>query len=227
MDCVYQFELTVPDAVVDVNRHINNVAYVQWMQEAAIRHSDASGCTRMTRAAGAMWVARTHRIEYLRPGFAGDVLAVRTWVADFRRVRSLRRYQFTRIADQVTLAEGETDWVFVDAVTGRRESSPWKSSRPFRSSRGMEAGALDVFSIVRHDLSDMTTNQISTRRFTKEFRTVRTRPLQVMDRGQVLGTWTPAPSKSVPVDFAERARKDSAAVLPVSFAVILKEGKKR
>lgn len=91
----------------------------------------------------------------------------------------------------------------------------------------MEAGALDVFSIVRHDLSDMTTNQISTRRFTKEFRTVRTRPLQVMDRGQVLGTWTPAPSKSVPVDFAERARKDSAAVLPVSFAVILKEGKKR
>lgn len=71
MDCVYQFELTVPDAVVDVNRHINNVAYVQWMQEAAIRHSDASGCTRMTRAAGAMWVARTHRIEDPAPGLLG------------------------------------------------------------------------------------------------------------------------------------------------------------
>ena len=140
MDCVYQFELTVPDAVVDVNRHINNVAYVQWMQEAAIRHSDASGCTRMTRAAGAMWVARTHRIEYLRPGFAGDVLAVRTWVADFRRVRSLRRYQFTRIADQVTLAEGETDWVFVDAVTGRPRIVPLEIQQAFQIQPGDGGG---------------------------------------------------------------------------------------
>ena len=73
----------------------------------------------------------------------------------------------------------------------------------------------------------MTTTQISTRRFTKEFRTVRTRPLQVMDRGMVLGTWIPAPSKPCPVDFEERARKDSAAAMPVSFATLLKEGKKR
>jgi hypothetical protein len=76
-------------------------------------------------------------------------------------------------------------------------------------------------------MSDMTTTQISTRRFTKEFRTVRTRPLQVTDRGEVLGTWTPAPSKRAPVDFEARARQDSAAAMPVSFAVLLKEGKKR
>jgi len=73
----------------------------------------------------------------------------------------------------------------------------------------------------------MITTQISTRRFTKEFRTVRTRPLQVMDRGMVLGTWIPAPAKACPVDFEERARKDSAAAMPVSFATLLKEGKKR
>jgi hypothetical protein len=85
---------------------------------------------------------------------------------------------------------------------------------------------LDVVSMVWHCLSDMTKTQISTRRFTKEFRTVRTRPLEVTDRGVVLGTWTPAPSKSGPVDFEERARKDSTAAMPVSFAPILKERKK-
>jgi len=69
--------------------------------------------------------------------------------------------------------------------------------------------------------------QISTRRFTKEFRTVRNRPLQVTDRGEILGTWTPAPAKAVAVDFEERARSDSAAVMPVSFAALLWEGKKR
>jgi hypothetical protein len=61
----------------------------------------------------------------------------------------------------------------------------------------------------------------------KEFRTLRTRPLQVMDRGVLLGTWTPAPATPVAVDFEARARKDSAAAMPVSFAALLKEGKKR
>jgi hypothetical protein len=73
----------------------------------------------------------------------------------------------------------------------------------------------------------MITTQINTRRFTKEFRTVRTRPLQVTDRGVVLGTWTPAACKPIRVDFETRARNDSAAPMPISFAKILKEGKKR
>ncbi len=84
-----------------------------------------------------------------------------------------------------------------------------------------------MLSLVWHGLSDMRTAQISTRRFTKEFRAVRVRPLEVTDRGEVLGTWTPAPSKPFPIDFEERARKDSAAAMPVSFADILKEVKKR
>jgi acyl-CoA thioester hydrolase len=60
-----------------------------------------------------------HRIDYLRPAFLNDELTVLTWVADWRKVRSLRRYRFIRSADQILLAEGETEWVFVDAVTGR------------------------------------------------------------------------------------------------------------
>jgi acyl-CoA thioester hydrolase len=124
MDAVYQFEFKVPDTAVDGNRHVNNVAYLQWMQEAAMRHSEAAGCTRMTRAGGATWVVRTHRIEYLRPAFAGDMLRVQTWVADLRKVRSLRRYKFIRVADGSVLAQGETDWVFVDALTGRPRGIP-------------------------------------------------------------------------------------------------------
>jgi acyl-CoA thioester hydrolase len=124
MEPVYRFDITVPAEVVDENRHANNVAYVQWMQEAAIRHSAAAGCTGMTRALGAAWVIRTHRIEYLNPAFAGDAVTVLTWVANFRKVRSLRRYKFIRAADQTVLAQGETDWVFVDAGTGRPRAIP-------------------------------------------------------------------------------------------------------
>ena len=124
MDPIYRFEITVPASVVDHNRHVNNVAYVQWMQDAAMQHSAAVGCERMTKELGASWFARMHRIEYLSPAFAGDVITVRTWVVDFRKVRTLRRYKFVRAADQKVLAEGETEWVLVDAANGRPRKIP-------------------------------------------------------------------------------------------------------
>ena len=124
MDPVHRFKILVPAEVVDRNRHVNNVAYVQWMQDAAVQHSAATGCTRMTEAIGATWVARMHRIDYLSPAFVGDVLTVLTWVADLRKVRSLRRYRFVRAVDQKVLAQGETEWVFVDAATGRPRGIP-------------------------------------------------------------------------------------------------------
>ena len=123
-DPFYRHEIIVPADVVDRNRHVNNVAYVQWMQDAALQHSAVAGCTRMTEAIGATWVARMHRIEYLSPAFTGDALTVLTWVADFRKVRSLRRYKFIRAADQKVLAQGETDWVFIDLCTGRPRGIP-------------------------------------------------------------------------------------------------------
>ena len=124
MEPVHRLQIIVPAEAVDRNRHVNNVAYVQWMQDAAIAHSAATGCTRMTEAIGATWVARMHRIEYLSPAFAGEAVTVLTWVADFRKVRSLRRYRFIRAADQRVLAQGETDWVLVDVATGRPRGIP-------------------------------------------------------------------------------------------------------
>jgi acyl-CoA thioester hydrolase len=124
MDAVYRFEIKVPNEVVDGNGHVNNVAYVQWMQDAAIRHSDAAGCTAGTLALGATWVARTHHVEYLRPCFAGETVLVLTWVSNFRKVRTLRKYKFVRPGDHTVLVQAETDWVLVDAKTGRARAIP-------------------------------------------------------------------------------------------------------
>ena len=131
MEPVYQQEIVVSPAVVDANHHVNNVAYVQWMQDIAILHSDAVGCTAATQAVGATWVARSHHIEYLSPAFAGDSIRLETWVADFRRVRSLRKYKFTRTTDGVVLAQGQTDWVFVDTTAGRPRAIPESVSSLF------------------------------------------------------------------------------------------------
>jgi acyl-CoA thioester hydrolase len=117
VDPVFRLQFIVTDQVVDTNRHLNNVVYVKWMQDAAIAHAEACGGVQLAKEIGGSWVVRTHRIEYLKPAFLNDDITVLTWVANWRKVRSLRRYRFIR--DETVLADGETDWVFVDAITGR------------------------------------------------------------------------------------------------------------
>lgn len=73
----------------------------------------------------------------------------------------------------------------------------------------------------------MAETEISTRRFTKEFRSVRDRALIVTDRGQVIGAWTPARRKRAAVDFEKRARHDSSKAMPITFAEVLRERKRR
>ena len=124
MNLIYQFDIQATADVVDRNGHVNNVAYVQWLQDAAVRHAQASGCMTATTAADATWVVRSHNIEYLAPAFAGDTLTMLTWVADFRKVRSLRKYKIIRTGNQTVVARAETDWVFVNAKTGRPQTIP-------------------------------------------------------------------------------------------------------
>jgi acyl-CoA thioester hydrolase len=117
VDPVFRLQFRVTAEVVDTNRHLNNVVYVKWMQDAAIAHAEACGGGRLAKEIGGSWFVRTHRIEYLKPALLNDEITVLTWVANWRKVRSLRRYRFIR--NETVLAEGETDWVFVDAITGR------------------------------------------------------------------------------------------------------------
>lgn len=121
---IYQFAIEVTAQDVDLNGHVNNVVYIQWMQDAAIAHARTSGCTAASQAIGATWVVRTHHIEYLSPLFAGDRVNVLTWPANFQRVRSTRKYKFVRPTDGAVIARAETDWVFVNAQTGRPMSIP-------------------------------------------------------------------------------------------------------
>lgn len=124
MASTHEHPITVSAAALDENLHVNNVVYVQWMQDAATAHADAAGCTRATRELGATWMARSHHVEYLRPAFEGDEIVVMTWVADLRKVTSLRKYKFLRRRDGAVLARGETNWVYVDVASGRPRLIP-------------------------------------------------------------------------------------------------------
>jgi acyl-CoA thioester hydrolase len=115
---VYTRSFTIPSGAIDENGHVNNVAYVQWMQDIAVEHYASIGGIE-AQGTNATWVVREHRIEYFLPAFAGEEIEIKTWVENIRRVRSLRKYEFVRKSDGRVLVQGETDWVFVDTTTGR------------------------------------------------------------------------------------------------------------
>jgi acyl-CoA thioester hydrolase len=121
---IYSKSFFIPATAIDENGHVNNVAYVQWMQDIAVEHYESIGGVNAMQLMGATWVVREHKVEYLLPAFADEEIEIRTWVENIRRVRSLRKYEFIRKSDGKTLVRGETDWVFVDATTGRPVAIP-------------------------------------------------------------------------------------------------------
>lgn len=113
---VFTYAFTVPQSVIDENGHVNNVAYVQWMQEAAIRHRQSLDYKSPENTG---WFVHEHHIEYFLPASLGDELEVRRWLSEIKRMRLHRRYEFSCKSDGKVVARGETDWVYVDAKTGR------------------------------------------------------------------------------------------------------------
>lgn len=117
--------LGVPPGAIDFNRHVNNVQFVQWLQDVAMAHSTACGwpLARYLSTNGS-WVVRSHFIEYLRPAVLGDEVLLATWIAGFERETSPRRTLVWRPRDRKLLARAETVWVFVDARSGRGQAIP-------------------------------------------------------------------------------------------------------
>jgi len=131
---VYSKTYKIPKSAIDENGHVNNVAYVQWMQDIAVEHYSSIGGV-IAQGPTATWVVREHKIEYLLPAFAGEEIEIKTWVENVRRVRSLRKYEFVRKTDGKVLVRGETDWVFVDVKTGAPRAIPEEVSRVFSISQ--------------------------------------------------------------------------------------------
>ena len=125
MPRIFVQTLAVPAAAIDGLGHVNNLEFLRWMQDVATLHSAAQGWAFADyQRAGAGWVVRSHAIEYLRPAFEGDVLAMLTWVADLGATTSTRRTLFRRASDRRIVARAETRWVFVDYATGRPKRLP-------------------------------------------------------------------------------------------------------
>ena len=114
MPAVFEFPHTLQPHEIDDLGHVNNIEYLRWLQDAAVEHSAAQGwTTERYRAAGAVFVARSHQIEYLQPAFVDEEVRVLTWVSQFGKITTLRKYLIVRPSDQTVLVKAQTNWAFL------------------------------------------------------------------------------------------------------------------
>lgn len=110
---------------IDVLGHVNNSTYQQYLERAAIAHSESLGLTlERYRTLGGVFVMRRIEIEYLRPAATGDILDVTTWVAELRGACAIRYYEIRKPGERELLLTAEALWVWVDAQTLRPRSIP-------------------------------------------------------------------------------------------------------
>jgi acyl-CoA thioester hydrolase len=97
--------------------HVNNVVYIQWMQDVAAAHWRA--VARPEDQARLVWVVTRHEIDYLAAGLPGDRLVARTWVGSWTAATCVRFIEIRRPADGKVLVRARTIWAALDAKTGR------------------------------------------------------------------------------------------------------------
>jgi len=113
----FTLALRVPDTDIDRQGHVNNVAFVRYVQDVAAAHWEAVAPAELRSAF--TWVVRRHEVEYLRPGLPGDELLLKTWVGEPSGATWERFTEVSRAGEDRPLVTARTVWVLLDAATGR------------------------------------------------------------------------------------------------------------
>lgn len=125
MPRIHVHTLRVRHYECDPYGHVNQANYLRYMQEAAFGASAAAGYDLdRYEAIDRLWLVRETEIEYLRPLRYGDTVQIKTWVSDFRRVRSRRAYELRHDGSSKLVARASTDWVYLQLSTGRPATIP-------------------------------------------------------------------------------------------------------
>ena len=100
---------------LDEMLHVNNVVFLQFLQEVAINHWHSVAPTEIIESL--RWVVKKHEIEYFNPAQLGDTLELHTWIESIEGVTSRRFYEI--YTNNKLVVKANTIWVAVNPITKR------------------------------------------------------------------------------------------------------------
>ncbi len=104
--------LVIPEDI-DQNHHVNNVVYVQWIQDVADLHWQE--LTRNFLVQNYIWFVVRHEIDYKGQAQLGDTVTIKTWVGKTEGVKSIRHVEIRR--EDIVLVSSKTTYCLIDGVT--------------------------------------------------------------------------------------------------------------
>ena len=74
---IYEHAILVTAGHLDELNHVNNVTYLQWVQDVAKAHWNLRAPEELKKEY--IWVVINHFLEYKKPAFLGEELAVKNF----------------------------------------------------------------------------------------------------------------------------------------------------
>ncbi|GGX12606.1 acyl-CoA thioesterase [Aquimarina muelleri] len=105
---VFEYHLAVPKSAIDDMEHVNNVVYLQWVQDIAKKHWESKTDKAIQNTY--VWVVLNHFIEYHHPTFENEKITLQTWVDNYRGVKSERHTKIINTTTQKVLVSAKTSW---------------------------------------------------------------------------------------------------------------------
>ncbi len=125
----FERRITAQPADIDELGHVNNAAFVRWIQDMATAHWEAVAPPEHRDLY--VWVVTRHEIDYLGAVGPGETVTGRTWVGEAPRgARFDRHVEFTG-ADGRPRVRAKTTWAIIDKASGRPIRVPREVAEPF------------------------------------------------------------------------------------------------
>ena len=112
---IYQESLVVKDEDLDELEHVNNVRYVQWMEDIAKSHWETTAPREVQEKY--LWMVVRHEIDYKGQAFTGDELLLQTYVGEHTNVTSQRHVIIRNKETNKILIQAKSTWCLLDAQT--------------------------------------------------------------------------------------------------------------
>jgi acyl-CoA thioester hydrolase len=126
---MFELKITATDADIDELGHVNNAAWVRWIQNVATAHWEAIAPVEHRDAY--IWVVTRHEIDYLRSAGPGETVTARTWIPDPPRGARFDRHVEFVGEDGKPRVRAKTTWAIIDRATGRPLRVPKDVAEPF------------------------------------------------------------------------------------------------
>ena len=128
---MFEKRITASADDIDELGHVNNAAWVRWIQDVATAHWE--GIAAAEHKGAYVWVVTRHEIDYLRAAGPGETVTARTWVPNPPKgARFDRHIEFVG-ADGKACVRAKTTWAILDRGTGRPLRVPPEVAAPFLS----------------------------------------------------------------------------------------------